>query len=608
MKRVLRFFFILASFFSVFSCTNYKDENLLNVLSVDTNELVITSKGEINRVLIVCSGSEWEVASMPEWISVQSIDIHSSPFEWLVRFSAEENNEYNREGVVVLKTKSESVDIKVTQEGRKGKYVAVESVSLSPDKLSSRVGDTQRLIATISPSNATDKSVIWSSSNTSVATVSSSGIITAITSGTATITVKTNDGGKSADCIITVSEECIAFTDKIFKAYCIERFDTSGDGEISYDEARAVTSIGVDYCGITSLHGLQYFTNLTVLHCDDNYLTDLDVSGCTALTELSCCHNQLTSLNVSNNAALTNLRCATNRLTSIDVSKNTALTNLFCSSNQLTSLDVSYNSALTGLGCSINLLSTLDVSNNTALKELVCYSNQLTSLDVSNNTALTNLSCSANPYLKEIWLRSGQTISHFDYDKNVATIKYKPEAVDLGLPSGLKWASFNLGATTPEEYGDAYAWGEIETKTVYDWSTYKWCNGTQTSLTKYNTSDSYGLVDNKTQLEPEDDVARIKLGSKWRIPTHAEIQELVKSCTFSLSTLNGVKGYVATSRINGNSIFFPMAEDQGNYVSDETVQDLSISIYKLMIKDDGVYPNAYSRRCWGYWIRPVYEE
>ena len=93
------------------------------------------------------------------------------------------------------------------------------------------------------------------------------------------------------------------------------------------------------------------------------------------------------------------------------------------------------------------------------------------------------------------------------------------EAVDLGL--SVKWASCNVGATTPEDCGDYYAWGEIEEKENYDWSTYKWCNGSYDTQTKYCTNSSYGTVDNKTTLDLEDDVAHVKWGGSWRMPTKA---------------------------------------------------------------------------------------
>ena len=132
------------------------------------------------------------------------------------------------------------------------------------------------------------------------------------------------------------------------------------------------------------------------------------------------------------------------------------------------------------------------------------------------------------------------------------------EAVDLGLPSGIKWASCNVGASSPEEYGGYYAWGEIEEKEDYSWATYKWCNGSSSTMTKYCTSSSYGTVDNKTVLDLEDDVAHVEWGGSWRMPTNAEQRELIKNCTWSWIALNGVDGYKVTGP-NGNSIFMPVA-------------------------------------------------
>ncbi|MDD7529066.1 MAG: hypothetical protein PUK04_06365 [Bacteroidales bacterium] len=133
------------------------------------------------------------------------------------------------------------------------------------------------------------------------------------------------------------------------------------------------------------------------------------------------------------------------------------------------------------------------------------------------------------------------------------------EWVDLGLPSGTKWATCNVGATKPEEYGDYYAWGETEPKTTYDWSTYKWCNGDYDTQTKYCTDSSYGTVDNKTVLELADDAARANWGGAWRMPTDAEWTELRENCTWTWTTKNGVNGYEVKSNINGNSIFLPAA-------------------------------------------------
>ena len=135
------------------------------------------------------------------------------------------------------------------------------------------------------------------------------------------------------------------------------------------------------------------------------------------------------------------------------------------------------------------------------------------------------------------------------------------EYVDLGLPSGLKWAKCNVGAETETDYGYYFQWGDIVDKSnaVCDWSTYKYCNGSDTIMTKYCTDSSYGTVDNKTTLEPEDDAATQIMGDDWRMPTTDEFQELSNNTTNEWVTNydgSGVNGYKFTSS-NGNSIFIP---------------------------------------------------
>lgn len=152
------------------------------------------------------------------------------------------------------------------------------------------------------------------------------------------------------------------------------------------------------------------------------------------------------------------------------------------------------------------------------------------------------------------------------------------QAVDLGLPSGIKWANMNIGATTPEGYGDYFAWGDPEPyytaghsqdnpcsnwktgkSAGYDWASYKWCNGSRDTLTKYCTSSSYGTVDNKTTIEPDDDAAHVNWGGNWRMPTREELDELRSNCTWTWTTQKGVKGYKVSSKTNSNFIFLPAA-------------------------------------------------
>ena len=190
------------------------------------------------------------------------------------------------------------------------------------------------------------------------------------------------------------------------------------------------------------------------------------------------------------------------------------------------------------------------------------------------------------------------------------------EWVDLGLPNGLKWATCNVGATKSEDCGGYYAWGETEEKDCYDWSTYKWCNGSDDFMTKYCTDSYYGKVDYKAVLDPEDDVAHVKWGGKWRMPTDDEIKELIDNCTWEWTSLNSVNGYEVTGP-NGNSIFLPAAfyregsevyngNRYGCHWSSSLGDSNSNSAYILRFNMDG-YSCEPKKRCIGRTVRPVCE-
>ncbi len=169
----------------------------------------------------------------------------------------------------------------------------------------------------------------------------------------------------------------------------------------------------------------------------------------------------------------------------------------------------------------------------------------------------------------EVWvLKNGKLIETRDLRMAAKTTSTTPsqtksntinghEYVDLGLPSGTLWATCNVGANKPEEYGDYFAWGETETNPIYDWSMCRYYNS-ETTVTKYCTDSSYGTVDNKTTLEASDDVARVNWGHPWRMPTATEQDELKKKCTWSWTSLNGVNGCVVKGP-NGKTIFLPAA-------------------------------------------------
>ena len=135
------------------------------------------------------------------------------------------------------------------------------------------------------------------------------------------------------------------------------------------------------------------------------------------------------------------------------------------------------------------------------------------------------------------------------------------EWFDLGLPSGKLWATCNVGASSPTDYGDYFAWGETEPKSTYNWSTYKYANGDYNKLTKYCNKANYGdngFTDTFTVLLPEDDAATANWGTGWHLPTKADLEELKDNCTVTWTVQNGVNGRLFTAS-NGNNIFLPAA-------------------------------------------------
>ena len=204
-----------------------------------------------------------------------------------------------------------------------------------------------------------------------------------------------------------------------------------------------------------------------------------------------------------------------------------------------------------------------------------------------------------------------------------------PEMVDLGLPSGIKWASCNLGASKPEEYGSYYQWGGLEdvtdTSIYLDYSNCPYHTGTSAAAvwTKYITSNmssfwsGIGSPDKKKVLDLEDDVAHIKLGGKWRMPTDADFRELLDNCTSEWTTMNGVKGRIFTSNKNCNSIFLPAAGNRcyddldlvgsiGYYWSSSLITDYPNYAYFMFFDSSSVFTSSDPRYL-GQSVRPVSE-
>ena len=218
----------------------------------------------------------------------------------------------------------------------------------------------------------------------------------------------------------------------------------------------------------------------------------------------------------------------------------------------------------------------------------------------------------------EPWVSYTDDVARVDYDKPDPFNGH--DYVDLGLPSGTLWATMNVGATKPEEYGDYFAWGETAPKDSYTWDSYKYGNGSY-ALTKYCNNSKYGkdgFADSLTELEIADDAARANWGGEWKMPTQAQVQELVNGTTSAWTNdynNTGISGMTFTSKTNGKTRFVPAAghKEGASAVYVGQSDNLSCSslyeraayyVWFLYSGRYGAYLN-YSDRCYGCSARGV---
>lgn len=214
--------------------------------------------------------------------------------------------------------------------------------------------------------------------------------------------------------------------------------------------------------------------------------------------------------------------------------------------------------------------------------------------------------------------KGGNVIKFFSFNEvDSAKVVYTAKnmtatAVDLGL--SVKWADMNVGAGRPEDYGSYFAWGETAPKREYTWNTYTWCEGSNTTMTKYCNDSSYGIEDYLSTLEAADDAAHENWGGAWRMPTESELDELLSNCTWKWVTQDGVNGQLVTGP-NGNSIFLPAtgwidnlaranAGSYGCYYSSALSSERSDRARAMYISNggSGLYDAS---RISGYAVRPV---
>lgn len=231
-------------------------------------------------------------------------------------------------------------------------------------------------------------------------------------------------------------------------------------------------------------------------------------------------------------------------------------------------------------------------------------------------------------YRTYITVSSGGVKDYFGQTKSFVTGEMTPQdsCVDLGLPSKTLWATMNIGAETSIDYGDLFAWGETAPRQApFDWHTYTLCDGFDDRkhlpiLTKYCLNNEYGTVDGKSTLDKEDDAAFVIWGAEWRMPTTAQIYELRQNCTWVWTSIHDTNGWLVTSNINGNALFFPAAgkseihqnvnyRNGGNvsgfYWSRDLEKEYSGCAHTLYLYQGRAVLTGEDYRCYGLSIRPV---
>ena len=573
-----------------------------------------------------------------------------------------------------------------------GKYVpkSVKGVSLDRGTLTMVVGSTRQLAAKVEPSDIKNPKLSWTSSDPGVATVAKDGTVTAVSVGTTTVTVKTVDGGLTATCAVTVISPSDVPAPEAVDLGLSVKWANMNVGAISPEDygdhfAWGETEPKSNYAVTTYKLSNGTWNTLTKYNFNSSYGT---VDNKIVLDpEDDAAHvNWGGSWRMPTDAEWTELRTkctwtwtTENGLNGRRVTGPNGKSIFLPAAGDRDGTDLEYagfygyywsSSLYTGnpvLACLV-YFSSGNVGRDYFTRyygrsvrpvygdfiPVASISLDKTSLELNagDKQQLTATVSPSNATAKDVhWESSDESIAKVDQDGLVTAVApitaygsnglsascevtvtpkaVNPEYVDLGL--SVKWATFNVGATKPEEAGDHFAWGETEPyyssqdpltwkdgKTSgYDWPSYKWCNGSENTQTKYNTKSSYGTVDNKTVLDPEDDAAHVNWGGSWRMPTDAEWTELKTKCTWTWTTQNEVNGRLVTGP-NGKSIFLPAAGARndtrlhnagsyGYYWSSSLFTDFPyVACYVYFSPGNVYWYNNY--RYYGFSVRPVYGE
>ena len=461
--------------------------------------------------------------------------------------------------------------------------VPVTSITLDHTQLNMTVGQKAQLIATVLPENATDKTLNWSVMDNRIVSVDGNGELTAQSVGSTTVTVisvmypsvqascqvtVTNGGGGGSSTLDRVSIDPPSVTLELNDEKDLTLVLDPSDAEVTiYWESSNSSIAKVQMTSKTTakVTGMAVGEATLTAHAGDMTAT-CDV---TVISSGSAIHVESVTLNVHELQLNVNQQF---QLIATVLPENATEKGVVWSSNvQSSKLYIDTNGMVTGLQA--------------------CE-------------ATVTVRCKDNAYIYDtcqITVTGGGSSGGSE------------EVVDLGLPSGLKWRSMNVGASKPEEYGNYYAWAETSPKSNYASSNYKYPSTNYGDgiivYAKYDTTPVQG--DGKTVLEAEDDAATANLGNGWRTPTFKEFKELRENCTWTWKTQNGVNGMLVTGP-NGKSIFLPA----GGWYDKTTLNNKTTYGSYWTATGDGGTANAVDfvnndkdkalvPRCEGRSVRPV---
>ena len=468
--------------------------------------------------------------------------------------------------------------------------IPVESIVLDKTEATVTVGQTEPLIltATVTPADALNsKSIEWKSDNPKVVTVQRINDTQAKVAGVAagTASVSANIGGKSASCQVTVEAPPTVEVEGI-------TLDKTSLDMVPYQSYTLTATVTPANATNKTVSWSSSNPDVAKVLNEDGWGADGSMAKAGTVTAYKAGEAVITA-SVGHITA----QCT------VTVTSNTV---------SVTSVTLNKHELQLAVGEQFQLVATVMPENATEKGVVWSSSVQVSKLYIDETglvkgvqacTATVTVRCKDNPYI---------------YDTCQITVtggssETGDEVVDLGLPSGLKWRSMNVGASKPEDYGNYYAWAETSPKSSYSSSNYKYPATNYgdgiIAYAKYDTTPYQG--DGKTVLEPEDDAATANLGNGWRTPTFKEWKELRENCTWTWKTQNGVNGMLVTGP-NGKSIFLPA----GGWYENSTLKNKTTYGSYWTATGDGGTANAVDfinndkdkalvPRCEGRSIRPV---